>query len=95
MRYFKELDDNSKIISPSLFFVEYNVGMQLCSYFKVPVNNRTPHSDSPSYIYNYIFHMIKWFRISLDELLKGSVNQIYKRIIMDKNKQSMNEKINF
>ena len=34
--------------------------------------------------------MIKWFRISLDELIKGSVNQIYKRIIVDKNKQSMN-----
>ncbi len=88
MSYLKELNVNSEIVSSNLFFVEFNVGMQLCSYFNIPVNNRTPHASSPSFIYNYIIHMIKWFKITHDELTKGSVNSIYKRIVCDMNKRT-------
>ena len=85
MKYFKELDTCQKIVSPYLFFVEFNIGMQLCNYFSIPVNNSTPHAFSPSVVYEYVLHMIKWFRITLDELLNGTINSIYKRIICNMN----------
>ena len=62
--------------------------MQLCNHFNIPINHRTPHAHFPSFIYDYIFLMIKRFGITHDELLKGSVNNIYKRIICDKNQQN-------
>ena len=85
MKYFKALNDGNALPA-NLYYVEYNIGMQLCNYFNIRVNNHTAHSSSPSFIYEYIFRTIKWFRITLDELLLGSVNFIYKRIVHNMNK---------
>ena len=83
--YFKELNTHQRIVSSHLFYVEFNIGMQLCNLFKLPVNNSTPHAFSPSFVYQHAFHMIKWFKITLDELLNGTINSIYKRIVSTMN----------
>ena len=90
MKYLKEVHSMHGISSSNLFYVEYNIGMQLCTLFGLPVNNSTPHGFAPSFIYQYIFKMIKWFKISLDEMINGTVNSIYKRIISDLNASSRN-----
>ena len=64
-----------------------NIGMQLCNLFNLPVNNSTPHAFSPSFVYEYVLHMIRWFKITLDELVNGTVNSIYKRIISKTNER--------
>ena len=86
MKYFRELNSFQEIISPGLYYVEFNIGMQLCNFYNLPVNNSTTHAFSPSFVYQYIFKMIKWFKITLDELINGSVGSIYKRIICEMNK---------
>ena len=76
MKYFKALTSDN-VLPANLYYVEYNIGMQLCNYFKFKVNNRTTHAASPSFIYEYVLKMIKWFKITMKELLEGSVNLIY------------------
>ena len=85
MHYLKALED--KVPLPShLFFLEYNIGFQLCGYFKITRNNSTPHASVPNFVYCHILEMIKWLKISKEELLEGSVNKIYKRIIYNANR---------
>ena len=68
-----------------LFFVEYHIGIKLSQYFKLPVNNSTLHTDRPCEVYSHIFEMIKRYKITFDELVKGSTSLIYKRIILQRN----------
>ena len=92
MKYVKCKVENTPL-NNNLYFVEYNIGFQLCNYLKIPVNNSTGHTQTPNFVYNYIFQLIKQFRISKTELSEGSVNAIYKRIIFEKNQ--MYKSINF
>ena len=92
MCYLKELKLNQCLISSNLYFVEYNVGMQLCNYFGIKINNCTPHAETPSFTYNYVLSMIKWFKITFKELTDGTVNSIYKRIVCSMNQQSLHFK---
>ena len=86
MQYVKALED--KVPLPShLFFLEYNIGFQLCGLLNFPRNNRTPHANVPNFVYCHILEMVKWLKISREELLEGSVNKIYKRIIFKANER--------
>ena len=76
---------NDMPLTPELFFVEYHLGMKLCSLFGLKVNNSTLHTDDASEVYRFVFDIIRFHKISLDELVKGSVNLIYKRIILQFN----------
>ena len=73
-------------LSNQLYFVEYNIGIQICKYFKLPINNCTPHASVPNSFYNNVLHMVKCLNITLKELTEGSVNSIYKRIIYNINR---------
>ena len=84
MKYVKQRTQNISI-DKNLFFVEYNLGLPLCNYLKIPINNKTLHAQNPNFIYDYIFQLIKKFNISKTELSEGTVNSIYKRIIFEKN----------
>ena len=66
--------------------------MQLCNYFGIKINNCTPHAETPSFTYNYVLSMIKWFKITFKELTDGTVNSIYKRIVCSMNQQSLHFK---
>ena len=39
-------------LSSNLFYVEYNVGLQLRNYFSIPFNNSTPHAAIPNEFYS-------------------------------------------
>ena len=66
-----------------LYFLEYNIGFHLCCLLKFPVNNCTPHAPVPNIVYAQVLELIKMYGISREELLKGSVNLIYKRIVIE------------
>ena len=53
MKYFRELNSFQEIISPGLYYVEFNIGMQLCNLYNLSVNNSTTHAFSPSFVYQY------------------------------------------
>ena len=80
MKYIK-CNVNDDVMRPELYFVEYHLGIQLSCLYGLKLNNRTPHTDRPSEIYSYILKLIRQYNITLDELAKGSINMIYKRII--------------
>ena len=84
MKYLKCLVDGVDL-PDHLYFVEYNIGFQLCNYFGFPVNNSTPHAATPNSFYNNVLRMIRWLRITVKEMTEGGVNCIYRRIIYNLN----------
>ena len=68
-----------------LYFVEYHIGIHLSRLFNFRINNCTTHTDRPCEVYSNVLEMIRLYKITRDELAKGSVNKIYKRIILDLN----------
>ena len=87
MKYLKCLAGNIPL-SCELFFVEYHIGMKLCSFFGIKVNNRTPHTSQPSEVYCHILQTITVYDITKEELILGSINAIYKRIVLDGNRRN-------
>ena len=53
----------------------------------IPVNNCTPHANQPDIIYSHVLELIRLYSITRDELVLGSVNKIYKRIIFNLNER--------
>ena len=93
MRYMKCKVENVTL-SNDLFFVEYNLGVQLARMFGFHINNRTPHAYQPSTVYSYVMEIIQVYKITRDELVLGSVNKIYKRIIFSLNESNSKFKYN-
>ena len=79
-------------IPDNLWFVEYNLGLQLCNLFKIPYINHTPHAPSPNQFYSCVFQIIRTHKLSLEDLSEKSVNFIYKKIICDCNQSMRNFK---
>ena len=91
MRYLKCLL-NDEELPCNLYFVEYNIGFQVCNYFGISCNNSTLHAVIPNSFYSNILLLIRRYNITLKELSEGSVNSIYKRIIFDFNRCMINFK---
>ena len=72
--------------------MEYNLGFQLCNYFNIPYNNRTPHAARPNIFYSNVFQIICRFNISYNELTEGSICSIYRKVIYDCNLHMINFK---
>ena len=75
MKYLKCLVYNLELPS-CLYFMEYNLGLQLCSLFNLHCNSRTPHAFSPNQHHGSVLQLIRHHRISLVELTEGCVNLI-------------------
>ena len=87
MKYVKFREENISL-TKELFFVEYNIGMQISRLFGFKVNNRTTHTNQASEVYGHVLEMIKLLKISKEELVCGSVSRIYKRIILSLNERN-------
>ena len=95
MRYIKYRVEN-KPLPKELFFVEYHIGLPLSRLFGLKVNNCTPHAEYPCEVYNHVFDMIVWmldhFMITIEELINGSVSDIYHNVILQLNKKKSKAK---
>ena len=63
MKYLKCLVYNLELPS-CLYFMEYNLGLQLCSLFNLHCNSRTPHAFSPNQHHSSVLQLIRHHRIS-------------------------------
>ena len=82
MQYVQE-KVNCGSLSISMYFVEYNLGQKLCIHYGLERNNSTLHRFEPNDCYKNIFDILKKHKITLDEMMNGTLNTIYKRIIRD------------
>ena len=65
------------------YFVEYNLGQKLCSFFKMPCNSRTPHRFDTNERYQSMYQTIVKYNITSEELVQGKIGKIYHRILYD------------
>ena len=63
------------------FFIEYNLGLSLSKILNIPVNNRTPHRLTPMEPYAQILKLIRSFKITGEDLVKGRIKLIYEKFI--------------
>ena len=92
MKYLKCIVLGDEELPSNLYFVEYNIGYQVCNYFNIPVNRNTPHGMTPNTFYSNVLQIIRSHNITLKELSEGSINSIYRRILYDLNRSMINFK---
>ena len=83
IQYVKEKVADAYKLSESMYFVEYNLGQQLCGHFGLTKNNRTVHGFEPNKYYSKMFDIVKKYDITLEELKEGKIGQIYYRVLCD------------
>ena len=69
-----------EVMADGQYFLEYNIGHQLCSLWNLPIDQRTPHSFRPNKIYSYILDIVKMLKsngVTLDLFLSCKVKVIY------------------
>ena len=77
--YIADKLQNSEI-SPQFAFAEFYLGHQLAPIVGFRRSNATPHSQTPSWFYKNILDIIRFYQITGEELIKGKIGIIYKRI---------------
>ena len=60
------------------WFIEYNIGWQICKYLGIPINFACPYRPRPNLIYREILNVIKDNKIPASLLLEGKIRNIYK-----------------
>ena len=70
-------------LSKHMYFVEYYLGQQLSSYFKLSQNNCTPHRFEPNECYAKMYEIIVKYKITAEELVEGKIGMIYHRILTE------------
>ena len=63
------------------YIIEYEAGRHLSRIFDLKTLNNLPHRDSPSPFYKHAIEILKKYKITLPEMLKGKLRSIYRRII--------------
>ena len=65
--------------------------MSLSKLYDLPILNHIPHRDYPTPYYQKIVQILKEYKISLEELTKEKIRQIYNRISYPKKRPSYQE----
>ena len=69
-------------IPEHLHYVEYYIGWQLCSYYKLVKCTNLPHALEPNEVYRKCYELLRDFRITIEECLNPkSFRVIYHRIV--------------
>ena len=78
-QYFKTRKKNTTFITET-YLIEFEIGMSLSKLYDLPILNHIPHRDYPIPYYQKTLQILKKYKISLEELNKGKIKQIYYRI---------------
>ena len=65
--------------------------MSLSKLYDLPILNHIPHRDYPTQYYQKTLQILKEYKISLEELTKGKIKQIYNRIFYPNKRPSRQE----
>ena len=63
------------------YIIEYEAGRHLSRIFDLKTLNNFPHRDSLSPFYKHAIEILKKYKITFAEMLKGKLRSIYRRII--------------
>ena len=75
--------ENGQALTSSQYYIEYNLGQQLSSFYQLPRDNRTPHRHKPNDTYRYILNILLNFKFPKEDLMKGKIKGLY-NCILDK-----------
>ena len=78
-QYFK-IRENNNPFNTEIYLMEFEIGMSLSKLYDLPILNYIPHRDYPTPYYQITLQILKEYKITLKELIKGKIKQIYSRI---------------
>ena len=62
------------------YLIEFEIGLTLSRLYHLPTLNHIPHRDYPTPYYQKTLQILTEYEITLQELNKGKIKQIYHRI---------------
>ena len=71
--------------------IEFEIGLSLSKLYDLPKLNHITHLDYPTPYYQKILQILKEYKISLEELIKGKIKQICYRISFPNKRPSHQE----
>ena len=78
-QYFKTREKNSPF-NTETYLIEFEIGLTLSKLYHLPTINHIPHRDYPTPYYQKTLQILTEYKITLQELNKGKIKQIYHRI---------------
>ena len=78
-QYFKTREKNSPFNTEN-FLIEFEIGLTLSRLYHLPTLNHIPHCDYPTPYYQKTLQILTEYEITLQELNKEKMKQIYHRI---------------
>ena len=78
-QYFK-IRENNNPFNTKTYLIEFEIGMSLSKLYDLPILNHIPHREYPTPYYQKNLQSLKEYKITLEELIKGKIKQIYYRI---------------
>ena len=78
-QYFKTREKNS-LFNTETYFIEFEIGLTLSRLYHLPTLNHIPHRNYPTPYYQKTLQILTEYEITLQELNKGKIKQIYHRI---------------
>ena len=78
-QYFKTREKNTPF-NTETYLIEFEIGLTLSKMYNLPKLNYIPHRDHPTPYYQKTIQILKQYKISLQELTKGKIRQIYNRL---------------
>ena len=78
-QYFKTRE-KSIPFNTETYLIEFEIGLTLSKMYNLPKLNYIPHRDYPTPYYQKTIQILKDYKISLQELTKGKIRQIYNRL---------------
>ena len=78
-QYFKARENNSPF-NTETYLIEFEIGLTLSRLYHLPTFNHIPHRDYPTPYYQNTLQILTEYKITLQELNKGKIKQIYHRI---------------
>ena len=76
---FKTREKNNPF-NTKTYFIEFEIRLSLSKLYDPPILNHIPHRDYPTPYYQKTRQILKEYKITLEELTKGKIKQIYYRI---------------
>ena len=89
-QYFKSREKNNTF-NTETYLIEFEIGMSLSKLYDLPILNHIPHRDYPTPYYQKTLQILKEYKVSLKELTKGKIKQIYNRISYPNKRPSRQE----
>ena len=78
-QYFKTREKNN-IFNTETYLIEFEIEMSLSKLYEFPILNHIPHRDYPTPYYQKTLQILQEYKITLEELIKGKIKQIYYQI---------------